>query len=114
MREEDLSDELKKLHKSARFMTFWEPSTTVKYNTAYKVIAHKIISIISKEVYDNGNFIGYNGEVGKIIQHRPIYTLISKTVNHPSTYGSNILILRRRQFYNSWVIAPQMPFGGLT
>ena len=116
MREEDISDDILDFHKSS-YITYWEPSTEQKFNSAFKVIARKIFHIISSPVYDNeGNFKGYRGEAQYMIKNRPIYTLITQKEpksNNPFWSDSNILILRRRSYYFDHIIEPQMPLGGI-
>lgn len=116
MREEDISEDIINFHKSS-YITYWEPSTEQRFNSAFKVIARKIFHIISSPVYDNeGKVKGYRGEANYMIKNRPIYTLITQkepTSNNPFWSDSNILILRRRSYYFDHIIEPQMPIGGI-
>jgi hypothetical protein len=110
MRVEDLNDDLLYLHKT-EFVTKWEPSTLENFNNAFKVVARQIVSIISHPVYKDGILLGYSGEANIVYKNRPIYTLVTKDKHYPK--DSNILILRRRSYYQSIVICPQSPSGAI-
>lgn len=107
MQPKDISDGLKKLHKSS-FIDYWEPSYDKMYDTAFKTIADKITHHISRPVYHKKKLWTYLG-AGSAIKNRPIYTF---AIEEPQSIN-NVLILRRRYFLNSNILKPQTPPGGI-
>ena len=106
MRPNELSDGIKRLHKSS-FVDYWEPSYEETYNAAYKIIGDKITPLISRPFYYKKSLETYIG-AGCVVKNRPIYTFAKEDCESIH----NVLILRRRYFINNDVLEPQSPPGG--